>query len=136
MTASRIAGSSSLTVSPHNLVVDTVIRVPKNVSHTTETFPVEVRTKTRCFGAQPDGGLRNDLHLPLDRGLCLQISLVVLKAHVTEKTVDVIDRFQDVAEMNIAIPKRQTEPHASLVIALALASMRPTRGRPRCQVFL
>ena len=96
---------------PNDLVINSVVGMAQNVSHTTKALPVRPRHKRFGLFAQTKGRFGHDLQLPLDRRLGFQIVLVRLERQVTYKRPDMIDRVEDVAQVRCAVSKRQEWPH-------------------------
>jgi len=51
---------------PNQLIINAVVSVPQDVTHTAKAFPVGPRGNNFCVLTKPDSSLSNDLHLSFD----------------------------------------------------------------------
>lgn len=54
---------------PYDFVIYSVIFMPKDVPHSTETLPIQPSTQSLAIVAYTDRSFGYDLHLPFDCGL-------------------------------------------------------------------
>lgn len=84
---------------PDNFVVDVVVGVPQDVTHTSDALPIRARTKDVSIIAEATRGFCDDLQLPFHCGFGLEVATVSLKAHFVQERVDEANAVKDVAEV-------------------------------------
>jgi hypothetical protein len=90
-----------------------MVGVPQEVAHAPVSFPINRGTHLRTIHFEPNDSLRQDLHLSLDGCFRLFVSLVSGEVHISDGLIDMVNTFENIAEMPFGIPKRQQQPPAA-----------------------